>query len=167
MMELVCATVFPGVMAFAGTMDLFTMTIPNRISIVLVVAFFVIAPFAGLGIADIAVHTATFLGVLGIGIFMFARGWMGGGDAKIIAAASLWIGPAMLGQFIVLTAICGGVLTLVLLAFRRLPLPDRALAVKWIGRLHACETGVPYGIAIAGGALLVYPQVPWIKAFVL
>ena len=164
MMELVCATVFPGAMAFAGTMDLFTMTIPNRLSLLLAATFFLVAPFAGLGLADMAVHTLTCLGVLAVGIVLFSRGWVGGGDAKIFAAASLWIGLSMLGQFVVLTALAGGVLTLALLAFRRIPLPGVLIRVGWVDRLHASETGVPYGIAIAIGALLVYPKVPWIQA---
>ena len=162
MLELACATIFIGGMAFAGSMDLLTMTIPNRISIFLVGSFFVVAPLAGLGLQDIAIHVATCLAVLAVGIFMFARGWMGGGDAKIFAAATLWFGFDQLGEFAFATALLGGVLTIVLLIVRRFPLPRALLKVNWLYRLHHPETGVPYGIAIAAAALMVYPSIAWI-----
>ena len=47
MYELAILTVFPAAVAFAGAMDLFTMTIPNRISLALVAGFAVLAPLAG------------------------------------------------------------------------------------------------------------------------
>jgi len=71
----------------------------------------------------------------------------------------------MLLDFFVLMVLAGGVLSLALFVFRRLPLPDALASRAWIRRLYSSDTGVPYGIAIAAGALLVYPEVPWIKAF--
>jgi len=165
MLEIAFATIFPAAMAFAGTMDLFTMTIPNKISIVLVVAFFIVAPFAGLGIEAIAFHVLTAMIVLGIGIFMFWMQWIGGGDAKIFAAASLWFGFDFLGEFALLTAIVGGVLTLAMLAFRAIPMPEPVLRLTWVERLYGSSAGVPYGIAIAIAALMLYPNLPWVESF--
>ena len=153
-------------MALAGSMDLITMTIPNRISIFLVAAFAVLAPFAGLSPVQLAGHLASGGSMLALGIFMFARGWIGGGDAKIFAAAALWFGFDHLGDFTLMSAMAGGVLTLILLLFRTLPLPPIANSQDWLVRLHHPRTGVPYGIAMAAAALLVYPSTPWFLSVV-
>ena len=161
MLEFLCLCVFPGAMAFAGSMDLITMTIPNRISIFLVVGFAALAPFVGLTPVALAGHLASGLAMLLLGIFMFSRGWIGGGDAKIFAAVALWFGFDYLGDFTVLSAIAGGVLTITLLAFRRVPLPSIVHSQDWLVRLHHPHTGVPYGIAMAAAALMIYPSTPW------
>lgn len=148
-------------MAFAGSMDLITMTIPNRISLFLVAGFLALAPFVGLTPAQYGAHLATGAAMLAIGIFMFSRGWIGGGDAKIFAAAALWFGFDHLGDFTLLSAMAGGVLTITLLVFRTLPLPTSARTLDWLVHLHHPRTGVPYGIAMAAAALMVYPSTPW------
>ena len=166
MLEFLCLCVFPGAMAFAGSMDLVTMTIPNRISIFLVAAFAILAPFVGLTAVQLAEHLASGMAMLAIGIFMFWRGWIGGGDAKIFATVALWFGFDYLGDFAMLSAIAGGVLTIGLLAFRRLPLPKLAHSQAWLVHLHHPRTGVPYGIAMAAAALMVYPSTPWFLSVV-
>lgn len=153
-------------MALAGSMDLVTMTIPNRISIFLVAAFFVMAPLVGLSLEQFLVHIATGFIMLSLGILMFARGWIGGGDAKIFAAASLWFGFGFLGEFALYSCVAGGVLTLALLVFRIVPLPPVLARERWIARLHHRQTGVPYGIAMAAAALMVYPQTPWLQSLI-
>jgi len=165
MLELLAVSVFPGTIAAAGTMDLLTMTIPNRISIAMVAGFFIVAPLAGLGLTDIAIHTATCLAMLGVGVFMFWREWIGGGDAKLFAATSLWFGYQQLGELALMTAMLGGVLTIALLLFRKLPLPAFMDRLAWIHRLHQQDTGVPYGIAIAAAALILYPAIPWVETY--
>src|SRR6188508_3003142 len=83
---------FPALMAFAAASDLFTMTISNRISLALVAGFFVLALLGGMGLYDIAMHAAAGVTVLAVAFFCFAMGWVGGGDAKLAAAAALWFG---------------------------------------------------------------------------
>ena len=166
MFEFLCLCVFPGAMALAGSMDLVTMTIPNRISIFLVGAFAVMAPFIGLSASQLAAHLASGGLMLAIGVFMFARGWIGGGDAKIFATVALWFGFDYLGDFATLSAIAGGALTVALLAFRRFPLPSIVQSQAWLVHLHHPRTGVPYGIAMAAAALLVYPSTPWFLSVV-
>ena len=58
----------------------------------------------------------------------------------------------------------GGALTLLLLQFRQWPLPYAFAGQTWLLRLHAKESGIPYGIALAIGALMIYPETDWIKA---
>ena len=155
--------VFPAAMAFAGAMDLLTMTIPNRISIALGLAFLVAAPLAGLSAEAWVSHLSAAGLVLAAGIVMFALGWLGGGDAKLMTAAALWIGFDDLLVFVTLMAILGGILALAILAYRRLPV-GALPGPGWAMRLHATGTGMPYGLAIAGAALWIYPQTLWFSA---
>lgn len=150
-------------MAFAAAMDLLTMTIPNRVTLGLALAFFASAPLMGLGASDIAMHMAAGAVVLVAGIALFAVGGFGGGDAKLLAAAALWIGFEQLVAFLALTAVCGGVLALAILYYRRLPILG-IRAPDWAMRLHKQGGGIPYGIAITGAALLVFPITPWVVA---
>jgi hypothetical protein len=55
-LQLAILTILPGGVAFAAAMDLFTLTIPNRISIVLWLAFLPLASLAGLTAADVGLH---------------------------------------------------------------------------------------------------------------
>lgn len=151
----------PAVMAFAAAMDLFTLTIPNRAPLVLVAGFACLAPFAGLGWIEIGYHAGVSLAALAAGVLCFTRGWIGGGDAKLFAAAALWFGPAHVLQYLLVASIVGGALTLFVLVGRRMPLPGGLARQAWLARLHDADEGVPYGIALAGAALIVYPQTVW------
>lgn len=150
--------VFPLAMAFAGAMDMLTMTIPNRISLVLIVAFLVAAPLAGLGMHQFLMHLGAGLLVLTIGFGLFAAGWIGGGDIKLLAASSLWLGLELLMPYLMFVTIFGGVLALGFLALRRLAPEGSLRAPSWVLRLQAKDTGIPYGLAIAGAALWLYPK---------
>lgn len=161
--ELAIILVFPALMILAGSMDLFTMTIPNRIPLALVAGFACLAPLAGMGWETLAFHVAVAAAMLVIGIGMFAAGWMGGGDAKVFAAASLWMGLEHVYEYLMVSAIFGGILTLFMLFMRTFPLPAGLAGHKWMTRLHDAGTGVPYGIALAAGGLAVYPYIGWIQ----
>ena len=91
LVEVVRLLLFPALMAFAAASDLLNMTISNRISLALVAGFAVLAVVCGLSPQTIAAHAATGLLVLAIGFALFARGLVGGGDAKLAAAAALWL----------------------------------------------------------------------------
>lgn len=150
--------IFPVAMAFAAATDLLTFKIPNRISIAIVVAFLIAAPLSGMSWSAVMMHLATFAVVLAIGIALYSTGHFGGGDAKLLAAASLWVGYDRLGMYVAMVALCGGVLALALLAFRRFELPAAIREQAWIARLHDPKGGMPYGIALAAAALWVYPS---------
>jgi prepilin peptidase CpaA len=155
---------FPALMAFAAASDLFTMTISNRVSLALVAGFFIVAVAGGMAPADLMSHVGAGALVLAITFTCFAMGWVGGGDAKVAAAVALWFGFAHLMDFALYASLFGGALTLLLLQFRQWPLPFGLAGQAWLARLHAKETGIPYGIALALGALLVYPETEWVKA---
>jgi prepilin peptidase CpaA len=156
--------VFPFAMAFAAATDLFTMTIPNRLTLGLGVAFFLLAPIAGLAWQDILSHMGAGAAMLLAGILLFSLGWLGGGDAKLLAAASLWLGFDQLAMFLTYTAAFGGALALAILAYRGTPVSVFPLP-GWAARLHTKGEGMPYGVAIAAAALFVYPATSWYAAF--
>jgi prepilin peptidase CpaA len=158
MLEIVCLFAFPAAMAFAGAMDLFSMTIPNKISLALIAGFFVAAPLAGLSLETMGWHVAAGLMILTITVGMFFMGWVGGGDAKLTAAVALWVGFDVIINFLLAASLLGGALSIAILAFRNMPLPAVAVRQPWIMRLHAPRGGIPYGIALAIAAVIVYPQ---------
>lgn len=164
MFEFLLLLVFPAAMAFAGAMDLLTMTIPNRISIVLVATFAVVAVYSGMPVGTLVnAHIAVGGAVLVAGIVMFAVGWMGGGDAKLLAAGALWFGYGQLPEFLFLVSVLGGVLALVILAYRHM-VPAVVMVPPvpvWAQNLHVGGSGIPYGIAIAGASLILYPKSSW------
>lgn len=162
--DLLRLTLFPALMAFAASSDLLTMTISNRVSLLLVAGFAVLAPLTGFGVYEIFMHIGAGLTVLTVAFACFSFGWIGGGDAKVVAAAALWFGFDHLLDYLLYASIFGGALTLLLLGFREYPLPYRLATQGWLLKLHDKETGIPYGIALATGALMVYPQTPWISA---
>lgn len=160
-MELAVLIVFPALMAFAGAMDILTMTIPNRVPLALVVAFACLAPFSGLGLAELGAHAAVAAVALLAGLVCFARGWVGGGDAKLVAATALWFGPAHAFEYALTGAVFGGALTLFIIFARMMPLPAGLARQGWLARLHDSGSGVPYGVALAAAALTVYPHTFW------
>src|ERR1700712_388983 len=155
---------FPALMAFAAASDLFTMTISNRISLALVAGFLVLALFGGMGMHDFLMHLGAGAAVLVVAFGCFAMGWVGGGDAKIAAGVALWFGFDHLLDYLLYASLFGGALTLLLLYIRQWPLPYLFAGQAWLLKLHAKETGIPYGIALAIGALMIYPETEWIKA---
>jgi prepilin peptidase CpaA len=167
MVDAVRLLLFPALMAFAASSDLFTMTISNRISLLLVAGFFALALLTGMSGAEILSHTEAGLAVLAITFCFFAFGWIGGGDAKLAAATALWLGFDHLLAYAIYASIFGGALTLAIIKFRVMPLPALAARQPWVQRLHASNGGVPYGIALAAAALVVYPQTPWMQALAL
>ncbi|MEL6373890.1 MAG: prepilin peptidase [Pseudomonadota bacterium] len=161
MFEYTLLFIFPAAMMFAAFFDLFTMTIPNKVSIALVAGFALVAPFSGLPWATIGMHVLAGALMLGVCVFMFWRGWMGGGDAKLLSAAALWIGFDHMLGFATLVAICGGLLAVAILLYRSILPPSWLLGQSWALRLHEKKGGIPYGIAIAAGAIWIYPSTSW------
>jgi prepilin peptidase CpaA len=148
---------FPVAMAFAAANDLFTMKIPNRVSLALIAGFVVVALFARMPLETFGINVAIGLAVLATTFVLFSLNLLGGGDAKLIAAGSLWIGANQLIDYLACVALFGGLLSLAILAYRRW-VPAEALALAgWAQRLHTPRGPIPYGIAIAAGGLAVFP----------
>ena len=86
-----------------------------------------------------------------------AAGWIGGGDAKLAAAAALWLGLSFTAEYMIVAAMFGGSLTIAIIRLRAGWLPALALRQQWLVRLHDPRSGVPYGLALSAAAL-VAPQ---------
>jgi prepilin peptidase CpaA len=117
-----------------------------------------------MGVSEILLHLGAGAAVLVASFVCFSFGWIGGGDAKVAAAAALWFGFGHLLHYLVYASLFGGALTLLLLQFRQWPLPYALAGQPWLLKLHAKESGIPYGIALAVGALVIYPETEWISA---
>jgi prepilin peptidase CpaA len=157
-------TLFPAMMAFAATSDLFTMTIANRVSLILAGGFGLLALLTGMSGADMLSHAGAAAAVLVVVFVFFTCGWIGGGDAKLAAVTVLWLGFAHLADYLLYASLFGGALTVLIIQFRAVPLPQLFVGREWAERLHRGDGGVPYGIALAAAALLVYPHTEWMTA---
>ena len=155
---------FPALMAFAASSDLLTMTISNRLSLVLTGGFFLLTGVTGMSWTEFGMHLGAATLVLAAAFVFFTQGWIGGGDAKLAAATALWFGFSHLLDYLLYSSLLGGALTLLLLEFRQLPLPEVLARQPWVVRLHEKGGGIPYGIALAAAALIIYPHTNWMPA---
>jgi prepilin peptidase CpaA len=162
--DLLILTIFPGAMAVAAVTDLLTRKVPNRLILAFSALFFFVAPLAGLGLHDIGLHVALALAALAFAFVLFSFELMGGGDAKLFAATCLWLGPEAILAYTIYAALIGGVLALLLLFWRGLPLPVILASKDWLTRLHSPQEGVPYGFALAASGLLVFPGTSFVSA---
>lgn len=152
---------FAALMIAAAIEDFRRLIIPNALTLALLVlwppylagAFSLVGALGALGCAAI---------VFVVGALCFARGLIGGGDVKLLSAATLWVGPAQTPALLLVTGLVGGALALLLLLppgarvaqFGR-SLLGRALGSDVTGAMAARPIQIPYGIAIAAAALIV------------
>ncbi|WP_034854474.1 A24 family peptidase [Sinorhizobium sojae] len=155
---------FAGTMTYAGVKDVATMTISNRLVAVLAIAFALLAPAVGLDVATIASSVLAASAVLACSFAFFALGWIGGGDAKLLPVATLWLGADLALPFLVYVSVIGAAVTVALIQFRRVPLPVVLEKRDWSSRLHEPQSGIPYGAAMAPAALLLLPESHWFSA---
>jgi len=154
-----CLALFAALTLIAALKDLVSYTIPNWISLALVAAFAPAAVSAELRLLDIGVCVLIGLIMLMVAITMFALRWLGGGDAKLLAAVAPWLGLSGLPAFLMFTALAGGALALLLLALRSAWVRPFAVGGPgWIDRLAQPGGATPYGVAIAIGALAALPH---------
>jgi prepilin peptidase CpaA len=161
-LQLMFFILVPALLVAAAGWDLATYKIPNAFSAALLLLFVV---FAGIGFFSTDAITPGLLGwhaaAMGVGllagILLFALGWVGGGDAKLFAAACLWLGWDALLHYVVFASLFGGGLTIGILMLRKMPLPVFLTTHGWIARLTDRRAGIPYGVALAAGALASLP----------
>ncbi len=146
---------FAGLMLAAAIIDFRSLRIPNWISLAAVLLYPVYVLSAQTPI-DWTGALATGFAALALGFVLFNFRIVGGGDAKLFAAAALWAGPELVIPLAFSTAIAGGVLAAFLWLVHHLPmfgipvvLPSTAAAA------HFGKQPLPYGVAIALGAAYV------------
>jgi prepilin peptidase CpaA len=154
---------FTVLMAVAAFEDFRRLKIPNLLPLLLCAAwplYVAAAPSPGGLVSDALGAIGCALAVFLAGAVLFARGWLGGGDVKLLSAAMLWAGAPQALGLLVLTGVLGGVLALILLS----PFGSRiALAARRLlgnpgvstAPASASAIPVPYGVAIAGAGLIV------------
>lgn len=156
---------FPALMIIGALRDVTTMTIPNKISLALLALFFPTALAVGLEWSVAAMHVGVGFGALLVGMLIFALRWVGGGDAKLLAAACLWLGAPAIPHFLLWTAVAGGAFSILLIQARTFGQPYAVRAPRWVGRLLEPKGDIPYGVAICIGALAAFPRSPLMESF--
>ena len=148
---------FPILVIVGALRDVTTMTIPNWVSLALIGLFFPAAFAAGLPLGAVGTNVGVGVAALLVGMVMFALRWVGGGDAKMMAAAALWLGADAAPQFLLWTGVAGGLFAVLLLQARAYGQPYAGKAPRWVGRLLEPKGDIPYGVAICAGALAAFP----------
>jgi len=155
--ELLVLAIFPGLLMAAACWDVASFTIPNWIAGALLAMFAVMIFALHMTPGVFGAHLlAGFIGLVA-GFTLFALGYVGGGDAKLFACTCLALGLSDLTAYAVVASLFGGLLTLGMLAMRKMPVPRILAAQGWIMRLHDEKQGIPYGVALALGALVLLP----------
>ena len=145
----VAQLLFAASLLCAAASDLRSRRIPDAFSLAIVVAFGGLVAAGSLGVGAAAWHVLAAVLVFAGGAGLFAAGMIGGGDVKLMAASTLWIGWSDTLRFLLLVALLGGVLAAAALVARR------ALRDGRLRQLVDGEEGLPYGVAIAAAALLI------------
>ncbi len=156
---------FPAILLFvfatpqlmAALNDANAMKIPNRIPLIVLAAYFVMVPFTWAGLPNFVEHLTVGTVFFAVGFAMFAFGWMGGGDSKLLAATAFWFTWPDAFAYMVYTAVFGGILTLFIMLGRSY-IPVRILTTQWAQTMFKDQTKIPYGLALAAGAIAVLPQ---------
>lgn len=156
MLVLLALIVFAGLLIYAAASDVTSYTIPNWVSIALVVGFTALALALGMPWQELGWHFLFGFAVLIVGFFLFQARVFGAGDAKLIAATALWTGIAAFTPFIFWTAAVGGLLAASLLAARQF-IKQTETNPPFVNRLLKEQQGIPYGLAIMAGGLMSTP----------
>lgn len=154
---------FPLLVVLAGAGDVLTRRIPNRLVLATAVSFFPLALFTGMPAWLLGLHVLTAFAFLAVGYCLFLFGFLGGGDAKLMAAAALWLGYPCSLLFVGFCLLAGGVLAAAVGLWSLARLEGTVHGGR-LGRLFGpLAPSVPYGFAIAAGAILATPFSWWMR----
>lgn len=170
-----CFAGFLSMLGLAAFKDLRERRIPNRLTAGLALlypVFVLVSPAPVAWPAALGIAAVVFL----VGLGLFARDLIGGGDVKLIAAVTLWAGPEHFVPFMLITTVTGGALSLISLFYRRwagvIEAHLAALGLAAIGGLVSIVSAaprsvataapppatLPYAVAIAAGGVAVVIQ---------
>jgi len=164
MIAFLSVTVFPVLMIIAGAGDALSLRIPNWLTLLIAILFFPMALLTGMAWADIGMHAVAGVAMFVAGFVLFSLGLFGGGDAKLLAAAGLWLGWPHLMPFLVMTAFAGGLLALCVGAWAAVNQASEIRDGSLFRRFGSIKPNVPYGYAFAIGAILAFPDSWWMPA---
>ena len=154
---------FPLLMVFAGAGDVMTARIPNYFPVAMSVVFFPIALATGMPLLFFGLHIATAIVLLLVGYGLFSFGFIGGGDAKLMAAAGLWLGFPSALPFMLFSVLAGGVLAAAIGLLFMLNMEAGMRSVSLDKALSRFKPSVPYGFALSAGAILAIPFTWWMR----
>jgi len=147
--------IYVALLGWAAISDTLRLIIPNRVSLGLLLLYPAQALTIGSG-SDVAYAALIAAIVLLVGAGMFARGWLGGGDVKLMAVVALWAGPKLIVDFILVMTLSGAALAIALMT------PMAALLPVYLtpetsgdGEVRRMRRNMPYGVAIAIAGLYV------------
>jgi len=161
MFDILAIAAFAGLLIYAASSDIARYIIPNWVSIALVAIFPAAALAHGMAWGEIGMHVVFGAAVLAIGFFLFAANIFGGGDAKLLAAASVWTGFTAFTPFILWTAVAGGLMAAALLAARQFVRATDTMP-SFVNHLLQKQNGIPYGVAIMAGGLMAIPSLAFV-----
>ncbi|MCA0433816.1 MAG: prepilin peptidase [Proteobacteria bacterium] len=166
MLHTLSIALLPTLMIVAAVSDVARMKIPNWLTALVAVAFFPMALLIGMPMSEFVWHVAGGLILFVAGFVLFSVGLFGGGDAKLLAAAGLWFGTAQTMPFLIATVTFGGIMCLAFVIWSFLVFTfdmhgPGSGERSWLKQMM--RVNVPYGLAIAAGAILAFPATPWVK----
>lgn len=162
MIAFLAQVLLPFLVVVAGAGDFLTLRIPNWLNALIAVLFFPMALATGMPAEAILMHSLAAIAILVVGFGLFSGGFIGGGDAKLLAAVGLWFGWPALIPFLVFTAIAGGVLAIAVNLWGLVELERDVQGYGWMKRwLSFKKVDLPYGMAIAAGAIIAFPGSWW------
>jgi prepilin peptidase CpaA len=150
-----------GLLMMAAWRDVATRTIPDTISLLLIATGAITRILDGPAALALSAGSALLLFVLLL--FAYSRGFIGGGDVKIMTALAVGLSPLDCYRFVIATAIAGGFLGIgYLLLSRRRTSVGEGKRISLLARVVAVEVwrirhhfSLPYGVAIAAGGAFV------------
>jgi prepilin peptidase CpaA len=166
MTDLLVLTLFPTLVIAAAIGDVLTMRIPNWLSGVTALSVLPMAVLVGMPLDVAQWHLLAGAVMLVVGFGLFARGYVGGGDAKLMAAAGLWIGWSSLLPFVLITSLAGGALAVIYKLWQLVRSEHEVRDFVWLRRVLRADLQLPYGIAIAAGAVWVYSGTWWMAGLI-
>jgi prepilin peptidase CpaA len=165
MISLFMLALFVFLMSLAAISDLRFYRIPNKLVLAVAFLFVLAAPAAGMPLQIVLWHLLAGVLLFALGYGLFSARLIGGGDAKLIAAAALWVGWTALPHFLLYTALAGGALAIGMLIWElirmHVELTSANPEASLIKRITSLKPDLPYGVAIALGACAALPSAWW------
>lgn len=166
MTDLLILVLFPTLVIAAAIGDVFTLRIPNWLNAATALSVVPMAVLAGMPLDVVQWHLLAGVVMLLFGFGLFARGYIGGGDAKLMAAAGLWVGWSALLPFVLVTTLAGGALAIIYKLWQLVRTEHVVRDFAWLRKAIRADLQLPYGIAIAVGAMWVYSKTWWMEALI-
>lgn len=168
MLHTLSVSLLPALMIIAAMSDVTTFKIPNWLTGLTAALFFPMAYFTGMPMVEFGWHLLAGVILFAAGFLLFSLGLFGGGDAKLMAAAGLWFGTSQTLPFLVFTALAGGLLAGAMAAWSAWmviwELHEPKMAQAFGKQMKKIQPKLPYGFALAVGAILAFPQTWWMVA---